>query len=331
MSDKNHILVIGEVIGSTLSPITGELIAAASQLTEVTNGDIITVLCGESMTNLGEQAIALGATKVLIIKDPLLQEFQVGAFVEALEQVGKNIDPAVILVGKTPLGSDLAPRLAFRLNLGMIQDCVDIRINPDSNTLEGDRPVYGGASLAKVAVRTAAGLATIRPKAFEAFPTDLARTGTIEMFPVQLNPEKAVFSLQVRVKAEAEGVRLEDARVVIGGGRGLGGAEPFEKLEELAQALGGAVGASRAVCDAGWLPHSNQIGLTGKTISADLYITIAISGASQHLAGISGVKNIVGINKDQEANIFKQARFGVVGDWQKVLPSFIETVHELIS
>lgn len=151
------------------------------------------------------------------------------------------------------------------------------------------------------------------------------------MFPVQLNPEKAVYSFQGRVKAEAEGIRLEDARVVIGGGRGLGGAEPFEKLEELAQALGGAVGASRAVCDAGWLPHSYQIGLTGKTISADLYITVAISGASQHLAGISGVKNIVGINKDPEANVFKQARFGVVGDWQKILPSFIETVHELIA
>ncbi|MQF82727.1 electron transfer flavoprotein subunit alpha/FixB family protein [SAR202 cluster bacterium AD-802-E10_MRT_200m] len=329
MSNKKNILVIGEIAGNTLSPITGELITAASQLAEVTQGETITVLCGESLADAGEQALSVGAKKVLILEDPLLQDFQIGAFVEALEQVVTTVDPAVILIGKTSLGSDIGPRLAFRLNLGMIQDCVDIRINSDTNTLEADRPVYGGASLAKVVVHTEIGLATIRPKSFESSPPDSTKTGSIEKFPIELSPEKATFSLQERIKAKAEGIRLEDARVVIGGGRGLGGSEPFEKLEELAQALGGAVGASRAVCDAGWLPHSYQIGLTGKTISADLYITVAISGASQHLAGISGVKNIVGINKDKEANVFKQARFGVVGDWQNVLPSFIETVHEL--
>lgn len=132
------------------------------------------------------------------------------------------------------------------------------------------------------------------------------------------------------VTQESEGVRLEDAGVVIGGGRGLGGPEPFDQLEDLARLLGGAVGASRAVCDAGWLDHSYQVGLTGKTITPDLYITVGISGASQHMAGCSASKNIVAINRDADANIFKTASFGVVGDWKNVLPSFIETVRELV-
>jgi electron transfer flavoprotein alpha subunit len=132
------------------------------------------------------------------------------------------------------------------------------------------------------------------------------------------------------VRSESEGVRLEDAPVVVSGGRGLGGPEPFEVLEELARVLGGAVGASRAVCDAGWLDHGYQVGLTGKTITPDLYITVGISGASQHMAGCSGAKHIVAVNRDADANIFKSASFGVVGDWSKVVPSFLETVRELV-
>ena len=145
-----------------------------------------------------------------------------------------------------------------------------------------------------------------------------------------LDPEVIRSRLVETVRGEAEGMRLEDAPVVVSGGRGLGGPEPFQMLEELAQLLGGAVGASRAVCDAGWLDHSYQVGLTGKTISPDLYVTVGISGASQHMAGCSAAKQIVAINRDADANIFKSASFGVVGDWKNVMPSFIETVRELV-
>ena len=133
-----------------------------------------------------------------------------------------------------------------------------------------------------------------------------------------------------RVEAKAEGVRLEDARVVVSGGRGLGGPEPFEQLQQLAEMLGGAVGASRAACDAGWVPASYQVGLTGKTVTPDLYIAIGISGASQHMAGCGNARTLVAINKDSGANIFKEARFGVVGDWRKTLPAFMEQLHELL-
>jgi electron transfer flavoprotein alpha subunit len=146
---------------------------------------------------------------------------------------------------------------------------------------------------------------------------------------VDLNNLGPVARLVSRAKQESTGLRLEDARVVVSGGRGLGGPEPFKVLHEVASVMGGAVGASRAACDAGWVPYPYQIGLTGKTIGAELYIAVGISGASQHLAGISSVKNIVAINKDAEANIFKEARYGVVGDWSKVLPAFLQAVREL--
>ena len=169
----------------------------------------------------------------------------------------------------------------------------------------------------------------MRPKAFEALEPDATRSGEIESFQVDLDESAIRARLVETVTQQAEGVRLEDATIVVSGGRGLGGPEPFEELRNLSQVLGGALGASRAACDAGWIDHSHQVGLTGKTITPDLYITVGISGASQHMAGCSASKNIVAINRDEDANIFKSATYGVVGDWNKILPSFIETVREL--
>ena len=170
----------------------------------------------------------------------------------------------------------------------------------------------------------------MRLKAFEASAPDSSRTGEVIEFEVSLDESDIKSKLVETVKEESEGVRLEDASVIIGMGRGLGGPEPFSQLEELAKVFNGAVGASRAVCDAGWLDHSYQIGLTGKTVTPDVYITVGISGASQHMAGCSSSKNIVAINKDGDANIFKEASFGVVGDWEKVLPAFTATARELL-
>ena len=159
---------------------------------------------------------------------------------------------------------------------------------------------------------------------------DYSRKGEIVEIDADLDPSVIRSRLVETVLRESVGVRLEDAPVVVSGGRGLGGPEPFKALEDLARLLGGAVGASRAVCDAGWLSHDYQVGLTGKTVAPNLYITVGISGASQHMAGCSGAKYIVAINNDSEANIFKSANFGVIGDWNKILPSFMETVRELV-
>ena len=174
-------------------------------------------------------------------------------------------------------------------------------------------------------------IASIRPKAYEPAESDPSRVGSFETIDVELNEEMAKVKMINWVEDTTEGVQLETARIVIAGGRGLGGPEPFEDLQKLATLMGGAVGASRAVVDSGWVPHPLQIGLTGKSISPELYITVAISGASQHMAGCSGAKIIVAINKDRQANIFKDSQYGVVGNWQDILPSFTETIRELLS
>lgn len=330
MAATNDVLFIGEVVGGKLAPITLELAAAAVRLSHELKGDVAAVLAGDSPGGLAQQVIAVGASVVYAVEDPLLREPQADPFLAAVTPVVRQASPAVVLVGKTPLGRDVGPRLAFRLGAGLAQDCVELRFDAASRALIGVRPVYGGASLARMAVRTTPAVATLRPKAFDAAVPDPSRQGRVVSLQARLDPKAFPAKLVQRVQAEAKGVRLEDARVVVGGGRGLGGPEPFKLLEELAALLGGTVGASRAACDAGWVPHGYQVGLTGKSISAELYITVGVSGASQHLAGISTVKNIVAINKDPQANIFKEARYGVVGDWAKVMPSFLATIRELV-
>lgn len=271
------------------------------------------------------------ADKAYLAQDDVLADLQLDAQVAALAKVCNETQPSVVLIGRTLSGRDVGPRLAFRLGVGLAQDCLEVEADGDSGKVVAVRPVYGGNALAKVTFPDASPqMVVLRAKAYEPLDADEARTGEIVVVNTELDPSVVKARLVETVRQESEGVRLEDANIVIGGGRGLGGPEPFDQLEDLAGLLGGAVGASRAVCDAGWLDHSYQVGLTGKTITPDLYITVGISGASQHMAGCSASKNIVAINRDEDANIFKSASFGVVGDWKNVLPSFIETVRELV-
>ena len=264
------------------------------------------------------------------MESDLLAEPQIDAHLEAFAQVVSQTQPSIVLIGRTPIGRDVGPRLAFRLGAAVAQDCVEVAIDGDSGRVVATRPVYGGNALSRISFAgDGMQVVLVRPKAFEAPEPDTSRSGDIEDFPLSLDESAIKARLVETVTQQAEGVRLEDASVVVSGGRGLGGPEPFEELKSLSEALGGALGASRAACDAGWIDHSHQVGLTGKTITPDLYITVGISGASQHMAGCSASKNIVAINRDEDANIFKSATYGVIGDWSKVLPSFIETVREL--
>ena len=236
-----------------------------------------------------------------------------------------------MLVGQTSIGRDLAPRLAFRLETTATTDCIDLAIDPGSKLLLRTKPVYGGNARAVFASELDPQIATVRTKAMAPLEPDTSRKGEVVTIEAGLDSSKIRTRVLERVKQEVEGISLEAADVVISGGRGIGSAAGFEQLEELAEMLKGAVGASRPACDNGWVPDVVQVGLTGKIVAPDLYIAVAISGSSQHMAGCSGCKNIVAINKDPEANIFRQARFGVVGDWRKVLPAFAEKVRELIA
>ena len=324
-------LVLGELAEGGLQSITGELLAAGRRLSESLDNEVTVALLGSDLNGLADDAISQGADKVYLIEHALLAEHQIDVHVAAFEQLCRQVEPSVVLVGKTPIGRDLGPRVAFRLGVGVAQDCVNVAVDSGSGRVVATRPVYGGNALATVTFPDAdPQVVIVRAKVFEPLESDSSRTGEVIEIQPQLAPTDVKSRVIETVKRESSGVRLEDASVVIGGGRGLGGPDPFEMLEELAQLLGGAVGASRAVCDAGWLDHSYQVGLTGKTITPDLYITIGISGASQHMAGCSAAKHIVAINRDADANILKSSNFAVVGDWKNILPSFVETVRELV-
>ena len=325
------ILVLGELAEGGLHSVIGELLALGRSLGEARGDEVAVALMGADLDGVSAEAIAQGADRVYLVEDPLLADSNVESHVAAAEYVCRRTEPSVVLVGKTPFGANVGPRLAFRLGVGVAQDCVVVSVDDHTGRVVATRPVYGGNAMAKVTFNGAdPQVAIVRPKVYEPLQPDASRSG--EVVPLQAGLEPSVVKLRVveKVNRESEGVRLEDASVVVGGGRGLGGPEPFDSLQELARLLGGAVAASRAVCDAGWLDHGYQVGLTGKTITPDLYITIGISGASQHMAGCSGAKHVVAINRDGDSNIFKAARFGVVGDWKNVLPSFIETVRELV-
>ena len=330
MADATGVLVIGQASADGLDSTAGELLTAGHTVAAALGEELSIGLLGDTLDVPARQAIALGADRVYAVNHPLLAEYQADLYLAALEALCREVNPRVALISRTAEGRELAPRLAFRLGVGLAQDCLEVSVDEASRTLLANRPVYGGNAIAVVSCERTPQIAAIRPKAYEPAEADASRQGQVVSFPVELDASLVRTRVVETVREESVGVKLEEARVVVSGGRGLGGPEPFSGLEDLAKLLGGAVGASRAAVDSGWVPSSYQVGLTGKAITPDLYITVAISGASQHMAGCSGAKCIVAINKDAAANIFKDARYGVVGDWEKVLPALTEAVRELV-
>jgi electron transfer flavoprotein alpha subunit len=330
MAEPTGILVLGEINKGTLHPTASELLAAGKTLAEGLGQKLALGLAGPSLDQPAKDGIAHGADAVYAATHQLLEQPHLDLLLTAWAVICKAANPAIVLIARTTTGRDLAPRLAARLNVGLAQDCLEVKLDDSTKRLVAHRPIYGGNAVAAVSPKGTPQIAAVRPKAYDPLPADPSRQGEITNISLNLDPSMAKTKLVQRNEEQIGGVRLDTARIVISGGRGLGGPEPFKKLDEIAKILGAAVGASRAAVDAGWVPPAMQVGLTGKTITPELYITVAISGASQHMAGCSGAKVLVAINKDAEANIFKEARYGVVGDWQKILPSFTETLRELV-
>jgi electron transfer flavoprotein alpha subunit len=329
MANENGILIVAEVADGQFSPVGAELLGAARRLAGELKQPVYAALLGSGVEGLAQEAIAFGADKVFLAEDPLLAEYNTDTHTAAMQKVCAEANPSVVLLGQTNTGRDLAPRLAFRLGTAVAMDCIELGV--DSGKLLMTRPCYGGSAQAIYTCKTMPQMATVRAKSQEPLERDASRSG--EVVKVETGLDASVLRAKVveRKKAEAEGIRLEDAEVIVSGGRGIGSTEGFAALEELAQVLGGAVGATRAACDLGWRPVADQIGLTGKVVSPTLYIAVAISGASQHMTGCSGSKNIVAINKDAEAGIFKASRFGIVGDYKQVMPALLEACRKLTS
>lgn len=331
MSDNKGVLIYGEVSEGKLSVSAAELLGIGRKLADTLGQELGAVLIGGSLSGLAQDAVASGADKVYVVEDPLLEAYQTDSYLAVMEKVAGEVQPEIILLGQTSIGRDLAPRLAFRLDTAVTMDCIVLEIDPDSKRLLQTKPVYGGNARAVYTIDSDPQIATVRSKVTDPAQPDSSRKGEVVSINAGLDASAIRTRVLEKVKEEVEGIKLEDAAVIVAGGRGIGDAEGFKQLEELAKLLKGAVGASRPACDAGWISDRSQIGLTGKMVSPDLYVAIGISGASQHLAGCSAAKTLIAINKDPEANIFREAQYGVVGDWKKILPAFTEKVKELVS
>lgn len=316
------VFVVAETAGGALAPISFELLGAARGLANEGAGTVSAFVTGPD--DQARQLIAHGADAVYRGTAAALAsgtaEVTVPAVQAAIAQAGAD----VVLIGQTSFGRDLGPALAFALGTAVAMDCVELRMA--GGRLRATRSCYGGNARAEHTWKGAVQVATLKAKAFESLAADAGRSGNVATIDAA-GPERV--KVLGHQKAEATGVRLEDADTVVSGGRGLGDAAAFGMLEQLAGIMKGAVGASRAACDMGWYPPSQQVGLTGKTVSPTLYIAVAISGASQHMAGMAGSKNIVAVNKDADANMVKVAKFAVVDDYKKVIPAFIEEVKKL--
>jgi electron transfer flavoprotein alpha subunit len=304
-----------------------ELAAEGARLAQALGGGAPALaLLGKNVQALASNVGQLGIERVLVAdhQGPLPPSPE--WLVTGAEEAAKQVQPDVILLTHAGAGRDLGPSLAYRLDTGIVTDCTALRV--DGGELVITKPVFGGSAMAEFSISSSPKVATLRPRAFEAAENPPSAQAQIEALDVAVDSPSVEVLEEIREQATS-GPRLKDAKVIVSGGRGLGGPENWKYVEELAQVLGAAIGATRAVTDAGWVPPSMQVGLTGSTVAPDLYITVGISGAVQHIAGISGARNVVAINRDGDANIFKYARYGVVGDWKQVLPTFTKRLKEL--
>jgi len=331
MAEYKGVMAFCEATEGKLASISTELLGGGRKLADDLGQELSAVLVGSGISSLAQEAIFFGADKAYVVDDPLLQDYQTDAYVIVMEKVVNQVMPQILIMGQTSIGRDLAPRLAFRLNTAASLGCLELAIDPGSKLLLQTKPVYGGNAQAIFVCQTYPQIATVRAKAMTPLERDQSRQGEVITIKAGLDPSAIRTKVVEKVPEKVEGIRLEDAQVIVSGGRGIGSAEGFKQLEELSRLLKGAVGATRPPCDNGWVPAGAQVGLTGKIVTPELYIAVALSGSSQHMSGCSGSKTIVAINKDPEANIFREARFGVVGDWKKVLPAFTNKLKELLA
>lgn len=318
------IIVLGEVRDGSLRNVSFEAVAAAKTASE--GGEVVGVLIGDSVNALSGELIQYGADRVITVENEKLKQYTPDGYSQALMAIIDAESPEGLIFGHTSLGKDLAPKIAAKLNSGLISDVTALEVA--GGNLVFTRPIYSGKAFEKKIVTDGLVFATIRPNNISPLEKDESRSGETSSLSVDIKDLRTIIKEVVR-KA-SEGVDLSEAKVIIAGGRGVKSEEGFEPLKELAKVLNGAVGASRGACDADYCDYSLQIGQTGKVVTPDLYIACGISGAIQHLAGMSNSKVIVAINKDPEANIFKVADYGIVGDLFEVVPLLTEEFRKIL-
>jgi len=307
-----------------------ELLGKGKDLAEKLGVDLTAIVLGDALGSLPQELIAYGAERVLVAEDSVLRDYRTELYADIIAGAVLDRKPEVLIVGATPIGRDLAPRLSFRLNAGCTADCTGLDIDQENRLFVSTRPAFGGNVVATIICPNhRPQMATVRPGVMPLPEKDKARRGEVVPLAIQIKQEDIKVKILETVEAVSEGVAIEEAERVVCVGMGGADAETFTMIRELAGLLDAEVAATRLAVEAGWLTHDLQVGQTGKTIRPELYVACGISGAVQHTAGMTGSKLIVAINKDSRAEIFNYADYGIVGDLRKVLPAIIEEVKAM--
>jgi len=308
--------------------ISWEMAGKGRQLADQLGVALTACVLGSDVEPIAQEAIAYGADRVFLVDDPTLSSYRTDPYAAVMVDLVEHYKPEILIMGASSRGRDLAGSIATRLVTGLTADCTGLEIDPETRQLKQTRPAFGGNIMATILCPNhRPQMATVRHRVFEVPGKDGSHEGQI-VRERALMVEDEIAAKVIGFLSEEENVNLADARIIVSGGRGVKGPEGFEPIRELAQVLGGAVGASRAAVDAGWIPYAHQVGQTGRTVRPDLYIACGISGAIQHLAGMRTAKVIVAINRDPEAPIFEVAHYGIVGDLFEVVPALTESFRK---
>ena len=328
LQDYKGVMTFAEQVEGKLTNVSLELLGKGQELAKDLNTNVTAVLIGENMAELAQTLVEYGADRVIVADDPELKYYRTEPYTQVLANVINEYKPEAMLVGATAIGRDLGPRLAGRIHTGLTADCTKLEIDSENKELRMTRPAFGGNLMATILCSNfRPQMATVRPGVMVKQLRDKTRKGEIIPYGKPIEKNKCFVEIEDVVKEVKEKVDIQDAKILVSGGRGLGAPENFKLLEELAAAIGGEVSSSRAAVDAGWAPKDIQVGQTGKTVRPTLYIACGISGAIQHLAGMEESDYIIAINKDPDAPIFNVADVGIVGDLFKVVPELIKQIE----
>ncbi|MBW2086741.1 MAG: electron transfer flavoprotein subunit alpha/FixB family protein [Deltaproteobacteria bacterium] len=321
---------VAEQRDSELRKVSFEVASAARRLADEIGTNVTGVLLGAGVAGEADKLGAYGADKVFVVEDDALQQYTTDAYTAAIANLVKENDPAILLIPASVQGKDLSARLAARLGVGLAMDCIELKLNADKK-LVARRPIYAGKAMAEIIPAGDPQIATSRPNVMDLVEPDESKKPEVVNVPFSVDASELKTKVTEVLKEESGKIELTEANIIVSGGRGMKGPENYVIIEEMAAVLGAAVGASRSAVDAGWRPHSDQVGQTGKVVSPNLYIACGISGAIQHLAGMSSSKFIVAVNKDEEAPIFQKADYGIVADLFDAVPVMTEEFKKVLS
>lgn len=323
---SKDIWVLAEVKDGKVRKITQELLSKASELSAKSGGSVVALLLGDNVSGLAQELAHYGASKVYVAEHASLASYNTDTYVDVVANALKENSPATFLTGTTSNGRDLTPRVAARLNAGASSDVIELDCDAEGK-ITALRPIYAGKAFAKVTFSSFPQIIEARSNAFAVTAPDASKTA--EVVTLSVSPVESRTVIKETKVSSTDKIELTEADIIVSGGRGMKGPENLFMVSDLAKAMGAAQGASRAIVDAGWIDYDYQVGQTGKVVSPTLYVACGISGAIQHLAGMSSSKFIVAINKDADAPIFKVADYGIVGDVFKILPALTEEVKKI--